>query len=138
VVAARREALDRLRSRGVEPFALRFDKDADAAAVRAEFVDMLEAGGESAVTKTLAGRIVLQRRHGKLAFLELRDRSGDIQLFCSKDAMDADSWTLLDDLDLGDSVGATGDVVKTTRGELSLKVRRPVLLAEQLRPLPQK
>ena len=92
VLAARREALARLRARGVQPFALRFDKDADAAEVRAEFEDALEAGGESGATRSLAGRIVLQRRHGKLAFLELRDRSGDIQLFCSQEAMDADSW----------------------------------------------
>jgi lysyl-tRNA synthetase class 2 len=138
VLAARRESLDRLRARGVDPFALRFDKDADAAEVRAEFDDALQPGGESGATRSLAGRIVLQRRHGKLAFLQLRDRSGDIQLFCSRDAMDTDSWALLGDVDLGDIVGATGEVVKTKRGELSLKVERLVLLSKALRPPPEK
>ena len=138
VLAARREALQRLRDRGVDPFALRFDKDADAADVRAEFDEALESGGESGVTRSLAGRIVLQRRHGKLAFLQIRDRSGDIQLFCSQEAMDGESWQLLDDLDHGDIVGATGEVVKTKRGELSLKVQQLALLSKSLRPPPEK
>src|SRR5437588_4836043 len=138
VLAARREALERLRGRGVDPFALRFEKDADAADVRAGFDGALEPGGESGQTRSLAGRIVLQRRHGKLAFLQIRDRSGDIQLFCSQDAMDPDSWALLGDVDLGDIVGATGEVVKTKRGELSLKVDRLVLLSKSLRPPPEK
>jgi lysyl-tRNA synthetase class 2 len=137
VLAARRESLERLRDRGVEPFALRFDKDADAAEVHREF-DGIEPGAETGQIRSVAGRIVLDRRHGRLAFLQVRDRSGDLQLFCSEDAMDVESWKLLEDLDLGDIVGATGEVVKTKRGELSLKVSSLAVLSKALRPLPEK
>src|SRR2546423_856714 len=137
VLAARRESLERLRGRGVEPFALRFDKDADAADVRREF-DGIEPEAETGQVRSVAGRIVLDRRHGRLVFLQVRDRSGDLQLFCSEDAMDSGSWMLLEDLDLGDIVGATGEVVKTKRGELSLKASSVVVLSKALRPLPEK
>src|SRR5437773_1562289 len=85
VLAARRETLDHLRDRGVQPFALNFHKDAEAADVLKEF-DGLAPGEESAEVRSVAGRIVLLRRHGALAFAVIRDRTGDLQLFCSKDS----------------------------------------------------
>src|SRR5205809_2323672 len=121
IAAQRRESVERLRERGVEPYALSFDKDADAAEVRREF-DGIEPEAATGATRSLAGRIVLLRRHGGVAFAQLRDRSGDLQLFFSQDAMAQEDWAHLDDLDLFDIVGATGEVVKTKRGELSLKV----------------
>src|SRR5437588_2350733 len=137
VLAARRETLQRLRSRGVDPFALRFQKDAGTGDIRRQF-DGIEPGAETGTTRAVAGRIMLDRRHGRLAFLQIRDGSGDLQLFCSEDAMDDESWALLADLDLGDIVGATGEVVKTKRGELSIKVSTLTLLTKSLRPLPEK
>jgi lysyl-tRNA synthetase class 2 len=137
VLAARRETLERLLGRGVPPFALNFAKDADAANVLREF-DALAPGEETDEVRSVAGRIVLLRRHGGVAFVVIRDRSGDLQLFCSKDSMDADSWTLLDDLDLGDIVGATGPAVKTKRGEVSVKPASLVLLTKSLQPPPEK
>src|SRR5436190_14818125 len=94
VLAARRETLQRLEERGVPAFALNFDKDADAADIVAEFGDALESGEETEAVRSVAGRIVLLRRQGGVAFVVIRDRSGDIQLFCSRDAMDEASWTL--------------------------------------------
>jgi lysyl-tRNA synthetase, class II len=137
IEAQRRETVERLRERGVEPYALGFDKDADAADVRAEFTD-IEPGAETGAARSLAGRIVLLRRHGGVAFAQLRDRSGDLQLFFAQNAMSPGDWALLDNLDLFDIVGATGEVVKTKRGELSLKVTRLVLLSKALRPPPEK
>jgi lysyl-tRNA synthetase, class II len=137
VLDARRATLDRLRERGVAPFALRFDKDADAAEVTAEFGG-LEPGEESRQVRSVAGRIVRLRRHGALAFVVIRDRSGDLQLFCSSEAMDPPSWALLDDLDLGDIVGATGPVVRTNRGEISVRPTTLVLLTKSLMPPPEK
>jgi lysyl-tRNA synthetase class 2 len=137
VVAARREALERLRSRGVDPYALGFDKGADAADVHREF-DAIEPEAGTGAQRSVAGRIVLLRRHGGVAFAQLRDRSGDLQLFFSQDAMRPEDWSLLEDLDLFDIVGAAGEVVKTKRGELSLKVSRLVLLTKSLRPPPEK
>jgi lysyl-tRNA synthetase class 2 len=137
IAAQRRETVGRLRERGVEPYSLGFHKDAAAAEVRAEFGD-IEPEAQTGVVRSLAGRIVLLRRHGGVAFAQLRDRSGDLQLFFSQDAMAPEDWALLDDLDLFDIVGATGEVVKTKRGELSLKVSRIVLLSKSLRPPPEK
>jgi lysyl-tRNA synthetase, class II len=137
VLAARRESLARLQDRGVPAFALRFDKDADAADILREFGD-LEPAQETDQRRSVAGRIVLLRRHGGVAFVVIRDRSGDLQLFCSRDAMDDESWALLDDLDLGDIVGATGPVVKTKRGEVSVKPSALTLLTKSMRPPPEK
>jgi lysyl-tRNA synthetase, class II len=135
VVAARRHKLDRLRARGVEPFALRFDPDATAADV-SERWGSIEAGASTGESVRVAGRLVGLRRLGKLWFGVLRDRTGDVQLFLAEDTLE--QWDLLEDLDLGDWVGAEGEVVKTRRGELSVKASTLAMLSKALRPLPEK
>jgi len=91
----------------------------------------LAPGEESGVTVGVAGRIMLSRPQGKLSFAELRDNSGSIQLFAG------DKWTAEFDafakLSLGDWIGAKGEVVRTKRGELSVKVAEWELLAEARR-----
>ena len=87
---------------------------------------------------TVAGRVVLARRFGKLAFLVVRDRTGDIQLVLSEGETPADSFGLIDEVDLGDIVGATGIVGTTRKGELSVFVERLAILTKALRPLPEK
>ena len=82
------------------------------------------------MTRRLAGRVLGRRGHGKLVFLDLADRSGQIQLLCSAER------TGPVDLDLGDIVGAVGKPTKTKRGEPSLAVDELVLLAKTARPLP--
>lgn len=136
ILKARRASLDHLRSGGTEPFAMTFDPDTHTADVRAAFGDIAD-GAETGQVRSLAGRVVLARRQGKLAFLVLRDGTGDLQLFCTQNAM-GENFALLDDVDLGDIVGAEGEVVKTKRGELSLKVERITMLTKALRPLPEK
>jgi lysyl-tRNA synthetase, class II len=136
VLRARRETLKRLRDKGIEPFALRFDKDAEAADLHAKF-DGLAAGEETGETASVAGRVMLLRRQGKLSFVTLRDRTGDIQLFLQQDVL-GPSYDLVDLLDLGDIVGARGQVMTTKRGELSVKAEELVLLTKALRPPPEK
>jgi len=136
VLRARRESLKRLRDKGIEPFALRFDKDADAADLHAKF-DHLGAGEESGHRAAVAGRVILLRQHGKVSFISLRDATGDLQLFLTDESL-KDGYELVDLLDLGDIVGAEGEVVKTKRGELSVRVERLTLLTKALRPLPEK
>ena len=109
--------------------AKRFPDRDEVAAVRAE-ADALEAGAEAGETRRLAGRILGRRGHGKLVFLDLVDRSGQIQLLCSAER------TGPVELDLGDVVGAIGKAAKTRRGEPSLAVDELVLLAKIKRPLP--
>ncbi len=136
VLAARRDKLERLRARGIEPFALRFDPDTSLDQIRREFHG-IEPGASTGERVGVAGRIVLLRRHGKLSFATIRDRTGDLQLFLSQDAL-GDVFSLIDDLDLGDIVGARGEVVKTRKGELSVKADELELLTKALRPLPEK
>src|SRR5918997_4442670 len=88
VLSARRESLERLRAAGTEPFALRFEQDAHAAELHAEFEGRLDPGDESESRARLAGRVVLARRMGRLTFLVLRDRTGDLQLFCDDGSLD--------------------------------------------------
>jgi len=108
----------------------RFDRTDDAAALHAAF-DGLEPGAETGTEVRVAGRVMLLRRQGKLAFGDLRDSSGAVQLFAL--AAVTEDFEGLTRLRLGDWVGATGEVVKTRTGELSVKVRSWVLLAEARR-----
>jgi lysyl-tRNA synthetase class 2 len=101
----------------------------EVAAVRAE-AERLEPGLEAPETRRLAGRVIARREHGKLAFLDLVDRSGRLQLFCERGRVE------LPDLDLGDVVGVSGRPMKTRRGEPSLAVESLELLAKIQRPLP--
>jgi lysyl-tRNA synthetase, class II len=138
VLRARRESMERLREGGIEPFALMFDVDTHAADLLAEFEDRLDPEEVSDRRASVAGRVVLARRHGKLTFLVIRDRSGDLQLFCEESTLGVEGYALLDDVDLGDIVGAIGHVVRTRRGELSLRVDSLTMLTKALRPLPEK
>jgi lysyl-tRNA synthetase, class II len=137
VLAARREKLRRLRERGEEPFALRFDRDATSEEVRSRWGD-LDPGESADRTVRVAGRLVGLRRHGKLSFGVLRDGTGELQLFLEEDSLGPGQRALVEDLDLGDWVGAEGEVVKTRRGELSVKPGTLTLLSKSLRPLPEK
>jgi lysyl-tRNA synthetase, class II len=87
---------------------------------------------------TVAGRLVAKREMGKLRFLVLREDGVDLQLFCPVKALDDASRDLLDHLDVGDWVGATGEVMASKKGELSVKPATLTLLGKGLRPLPDK
>ncbi len=137
VLKARRESLERLRAKGIEPFALSFEPDSLAGGLHESYAS-LGPGQVTGDRVAIAGRIVLARRFGKLVFFTLRDRTGDIQLFCAEEAMDASSFELLEEVDLGDIVGAQGPVMTTKKGELSIRVEQLVMLTKSLRPLPEK
>ena len=137
VLSARRQKLERLRTRGIEPFALRFDRDATAAEIHERYGSLASAESSGQVVR-VAGRLMQIRHHGKLAFGVLRDGTGDIQLFLAEDTLGADAFEGLEDLDLGDWLGAEGEVVTTKRGELSVRAASLTLLTKSLRPLPEK
>jgi lysyl-tRNA synthetase class 2 len=109
----------------------RFEVTATTAELRAAH-DGLEAGEETGIVVTVAGRVMLHRAQGKLAFATLRDGSGEeVQLFAL--AAVTEAFEGFGKIGLGDWVGATGEVVKTKRGELSVKVATWVMLAETQR-----
>jgi lysyl-tRNA synthetase, class II len=104
----------------------RFEKTHDAAALRARY-GSLPPGQETGEKVAVAGRIMLARRQGRVAFLPLRDWTGQVQLYAGADfTAGFEDFTKLS---LGDWVGAEGEVVTTRRGELSVKVTGWVLLA---------
>ena len=135
--ARRLDSLDALRAEGTNPYPYRFDRSHTLGEIRKEFGD-LEAGSETETHVTVAGRILLKRDQGKLIFATLQDRETSIQLFVSKAIVGDDAFDAINNLDLGDWVGATGIVMTTRKGELSVKVDSVVLLSKAVRPLPDK
>jgi len=133
----RREKLERLRAEGVDPFPHEFADREDIGEVRAAH-EGLAAGLEAESRHRVAGRLIARRGHGKAAFLDLRDGSGQIQLHAREDVLGPEAFELLVHLDLGDLVGVEGPAFATRRGELSLTVERWRLLAKSLRPPPDK
>ena len=135
---ARRLALiESMRTDGVEPYPYRFDRTHTVGDVRDRW-GALEPGVETDDPVAVAGRVLLKRDSGKLVFLTIRDRSGDLQLFVSKAVVGDDAFASVKQLDLGDWVGATGTVMTTRKGELSVKPDRVELLSKAVRPLPDK
>jgi lysyl-tRNA synthetase class 2 len=129
--------LEELRAAGVDPYPVRFDRTHTAAELHARH-DALAAGAETGEGVAVGGRLMLRRRQGKLSFGVLRDGTGEIQLFVDEGRLGHEAFERFDSLDLGDWVGAAGEVIKTRRGELSIRAEQITLLAKALRPLPEK
>jgi lysyl-tRNA synthetase class 2 len=140
VLRARRGSLERLGDRAFAISlldALGVDQPVATSALRDRFASLPPDRKEGEAV-AVAGRVVLKRDMGKLKFLTLRDGSGDIQLVCNQADLDDQSFALLDEVDLGDILGAIGEVGTTRRGELSIFVERWAMLTKSLRPLPEK
>src|SRR3954467_14717501 len=136
-LADRRAKLERLRSEGIDPFPHQYPGVTPIGDVRARH-EGLEAGAETDDRVRVAGRLAARRGQGKMAFLDLVDRSGRIQLQAKADVLDAESFQRLLGLDLGDLTGIDGTVFKSPRGELTVRVDDWMLLAKSLRPPPEK
>ncbi|MEA2255032.1 MAG: lysyl-tRNA synthetase, class [Solirubrobacteraceae bacterium] len=137
LLAARRAKLDRLRAEGVEPFPHAYPGVQPIAAVHAAHAE-LPAGEDSDARYRVAGRLHARRGQGRMAFLDLDDRSGRIQLQAKLDVLGDEPMARLLDLDLGDIVGVDGLAFRSKRGELSLRVEAFEVLAKSLRPPPDK
>ncbi|GIU83526.1 MAG: lysine--tRNA ligase [Acidimicrobiales bacterium] len=135
---ARLAKVELLRRRGVNPYPSRFARSCTLGELRRRFAS-LEPGEETESRVSVAGRVMLVRLHGRLAFATLRDESGDVQLFMAADTLGAERLTEITSLvDVGDWVGAEGTVMTTRRGELSVRVEELRVLAKAIRPLPDK
>lgn len=126
-----------LRNSGVDPYPSRGARSHLSADVRSTW-GSLSPGEETEDEVTVAGRLMLLRRQGKLIFANLRDSSGDLQLFVSRSRLGDEAFELCASLDLGDWVQATGTVMVTKAGELSVGVDTLQILSKALRPLPDK
>jgi lysyl-tRNA synthetase class 2 len=137
LLATRRAKLDALRSAGVDPFPHEFPGVGSIADVRAAHAG-LEAGAETDAQHRVAGRLAARRGQGKMAFLDVVDRSGRIQLQARVDVLGAELMERLLSLDLGDLIGVDGTAFSSRRGELTLRIDGFRLLAKSLRPPPEK
>ncbi|HEY8449492.1 MAG TPA: lysine--tRNA ligase [Bacillota bacterium] len=132
LMAVRRQKLDKLRREGIDPFGHAYRRTHHAAEIHARF-DQLE--GQSA---RLAGRLMAFRSHGKATFADLLDASGRIQLFVRVNDVGPEAYERFLALDIGDIVGVEGEIFRTRKGEISLRVTDWTLLTKALRPLPAK
>jgi lysyl-tRNA synthetase class 2 len=136
----RRETLEELRRRGIEPYAYRYEvtHHATEAVERFEAAESGEGldGEGLGPTVRLGGRIASLRSHGKVTFADLEDRSGRIQLFFRQNVVGDDAYALVQLLHVGDWVGVEGATMRTRMGEPSVLVASFELLAKSVRPLP--
>ena len=131
---AKREAMI---AAGNDPYPEHSDVRDHIADIEARYAE-LAAGEDTEDMVCVGGRIMAKRGQGKIAFVVVRDPSGEIQLFCRINEMRDEDWALLQELDLGDIVQAEGLVVRTKRGQLSIAPKRLTLLTKSVRPLPEK
>ena len=137
---ARMTKLERLRERGIEPFAYSFARthgarDAVAAFEAAEAAETLSERGHGDEVR-IGGRMVAFRSHGKSAFADLEDGSGRIQVYFRRNLVGEQAFADLELLDLGDWIGARGRLFRTRMGEVTVQVSDWTLLTKSLRPLP--
>ena len=129
----RREKLENLRAEGFDPFVqTKFEVTSDSVTIKNHFETM------EGQTVRLAGRLMSKRGMGKMSFCDLQDNEGRIQLYVKFDEMEEESFKRFKKNDIGDIVGVSGDVFKTERGEVSIRVHEATLLAKSLLPLPDK
>ncbi|MGF1616447.1 MAG: lysine--tRNA ligase [Acidimicrobiia bacterium] len=115
----------------------RFERSAWASDLHEKF-EALEAGAHTEEQVAVAGRVMLHRSFGKLQFATIKDMTGTIQLFVDRGHIGDDLAVAFGQVDLGDWVGASGTVMTTRKGELSVQIDDFVILQKSLRPLPDK
>jgi lysyl-tRNA synthetase class 2 len=135
--AERRKKREVLANQGIDPYPLRFDRTATSADLRARHQD-LAADVRTGEVVRMAGRLTSIRGHGRLSFATLEDVTGKVQLLMQESVLTDQAKVVLANLDLGDWIGAEGEVITSRRGELSVDVTELWLLSKALRPLPDK
>jgi lysyl-tRNA synthetase class 2 len=137
-VRVRLEKRSRMLEAGTDPYPVGYPRTASIAALRAEY-GSLPADTATGRVVGVTGRVILSRTGGKLCFATIRDGGGDIQVMVSLAKVGEDAlaqWKR--DVDLGDHVGVTGEVITSRSGELSVLADSFAITAKSLRPLPDK
>jgi lysyl-tRNA synthetase, class II len=142
--ATRLVKADKFRELGMNPYAYNWVSTHQAAALQLEYAE-LASGEEVDIPVSIAGRIIARRVMGKLAFFNIQDETGAIQLYLNKQQIEigmsavADAFTHLKQLtDVGDIIGVKGTIKRTEKGELSILVNEYTILTKSLLPLPDK
>lgn len=134
ITEQRLDSLSRIRARGIDPYPHSYRP---SHTIR-EAMTLFEQQGARSQDISLAGRIMSRRSIGKLSFLDIRDGSGKIQLSLRYDLLGREKYELLQDIDIGDIIGASGKLFRTKTGELTLEISEFTMLCKSLRPLPEK
>ena len=139
LVAARRENLAALRSRGSDPFEQRrFDIEATADELLERYGFLVAGQDASAEGWSIAGRLLAKRTMGKSSFADLADRTGKLQVYVRKEEVGERAFADWGDLDRGDLIGVRGYMFRSKMGELTLHVSKFTALGKALMPLPDK
>ncbi|GIG20021.1 lysine--tRNA ligase [Cellulomonas chitinilytica] len=134
----RRAKVEGLRARGIDPYPVTYPRTHTLAAVRDDAGE-LAPDTSTGRRVSVVGRLIRKRDGGKLGFGTLRDGTGDLQVMVGADVVGADDLELWrHDVDLGDHLGVTGEIVTTRRGELSVRAESLQITSKSLRPLPDK
>jgi lysyl-tRNA synthetase class 2 len=133
IARQRLEKLQRIRHRGIEPYPHRYHRTYTTQ----EAIALLKQQ-EKIPSVQLAGRIVASRLMGGATFMDLRDGSGKLQIYFRRDELGEEKYELLQDFDIGDFIGVSGEPFTTHSGEPTLRVSDFVMLAKSLQPLPEK
>ncbi len=131
-VQIRQNKLQQLQELGIDPFGQRFDRSHFSRDIIDNF-DELEGKEVS-----ICGRLMAIRGHGKTCFASVADFAGSIQIYVRQDMVAATEFAALKLWDIGDIIGARGEVFRTQKGEISVKVHSLTFLTKSLRPLPEK
>lgn len=133
ILKVRRAKLKDLQDKDSDPFKI---VKYDVTHSSKNIVDNFESL-EGQATST-AGRLMSKRGMGKAGFSDLQDRDGKIQLYVRKDEVGDEAYEMFKKYDIGDIVGVKGEIFKTHKGEISIKVKEIILLSKSLLPLPEK
>lgn len=135
----RREKMEKLKQKGIDPFGHRIDVTADSKSIKEKYADKTKEELEELHDEVLvAGRIMSKRRSGKAGFMHIQDKYGQIQIYVSISDLGEENYELFKDADLGDIVGIEGFVFRTNTGELTVHAKHYEHLVKALRPLPEK
>lgn len=135
----RRQKMNELRERGIDPFGGKYIREHTAQELMNQYDAMEKEELDSLnIEVNMAGRLMAKRGQGKAGFGHLQDMSGRIQIYVRQDMVGEEAYHVFDQLDLGDLIGVKGILFKTNRGETSIKVKELTMLTKALRPLPDK
>ncbi|HET9227989.1 MAG TPA: lysine--tRNA ligase [Thermoanaerobaculia bacterium] len=135
----RREKRQRLADAGIQPYPHRFEWDLEPSGIKAQHGEKTAEELEQANLKLrVPGRVRSIRQHGKSVFVDIHDGREKLQLFIRKDRLPETAALVLENLDLGDVVGASGQLIRTRTGEISLMVDDLAMLSKAVRPMPEK
>jgi lysyl-tRNA synthetase, class II len=139
LVKLRREKLDELRSMGISPYINRFYINTTISELVKNYSEKTkEELDEEGTEYITAGRMMSRRKHGKTTFVNIKDASGDVQVFINKTALGETAYEIFCKFDVGDIIGIEGRISKTKTGELTLFASKVTLLSKSLLPLPEK